>query len=167
MDYSQWFQQQLQTTLDGFIWALQQVPASNRYRHPPQGLGDWCAARQLFHITIYERDIALPSMEQWLDKPIPPAFADDEWDEDAEWLKVENTPLDQMIEDFRAVRAGQLALIPQISDSAWLKTLETGWGNVNLLWVVSKTWQHTAEHTSTLMRIALFWDMFADDSASA
>ena len=38
---------------------------------------------------------------------------------------------------------------------------ETNWGPVPLFWVVSKTYQHTAEHISDLLRIALFWDDFA------
>ena len=32
------------------------------------------------------------------------------------------------------------------------------WGPVTLSWVVSKTYQHTAEHTGDILRIALFWD---------
>lgn len=35
------------------------------------------------------------------------------------------------------------------------------WGPVTLRWVVSKTYQHTFEHGSTIMRIALFWEGFA------
>jgi hypothetical protein len=33
------------------------------------------------------------------------------------------------------------------------------WGNVTLLWLVSKTFQHTAEHIHDVMSMALFWDM--------
>ena len=37
----------------------------------------------------------------------------------------------------------------------------TGWQDVALYWVVSKTFQHTAEHTHDLMRLVLFWDVAA------
>ena len=37
----------------------------------------------------------------------------------------------------------------------------TGWGPIPLLWLVSKTYQHTNEHTSDVLRMALFWDYYA------
>jgi hypothetical protein len=63
--------------------------------------------------------------------------------------------------EFRKVRAEQIALLEKFDEAIWDTTCEAIWGPVTLLWVVSKTYQHTAEHTSDVMRIGLFWDMFA------
>jgi hypothetical protein len=51
--------------------------------------------------------------------------------------------------------------LPQVPDGMWEETRDSVWGAVTLRWVVSKTYQHTFEHGSTIMRIALFWDGFA------
>jgi hypothetical protein len=61
---------------------------------------------------------------------------------------------------FRKVRSEQLALLPQFKDSRWKETREAVWGPMALRWVVSKTYQHTAEHTNDVMQMALFWDRF-------
>ena len=36
-----------------------------------------------------------------------------------------------------------------------------------LRWVVAKTYQHTAEHTSDILRIVLYWDFLAKEPAEA
>jgi hypothetical protein len=63
---------------------------------------------------------------------------------------------------FQKVRAEQIALLPQFSEAAWNERRDTPgvWGPVTLRWVVTKTYQHTAEHTHDVLRMALFWDMF-------
>jgi hypothetical protein len=45
MDLSQWFQEQLQASAEGFIWSVLQVPEARRNLQPPIGLGEWSAAR--------------------------------------------------------------------------------------------------------------------------
>jgi hypothetical protein len=62
------------------------------------------------------------------------------------------------------VRAQQIALLPDFSPSAWDETREMGWGPVTLLWVVTKTYQHTCEHTHDVLRLRLFWDFPQRDS---
>jgi len=69
-----------------------------------------------------------------------------------------------MLIDFRSVRADQISLLPNFSDDIWNTTREAVWGPVTLLWAVSKTYQHTAEHTNDVMRIGLFWDFFQQQS---
>ena len=56
------------------------------------------------------------------------------------------------------MREEQLALLGQLSTSAWEEPRECMWGLVTLKWVVSKTFQHTAEHTHDVMMLVLFWD---------
>ena len=154
--YSGWFHDQLQNSATGFVWGTEQVLESRRYTRPPKGLGEWTVARHVFHLWYYERTIALPSMQQWLGASIP--FLDDQ-DEDRDWSKTQETVGD-LLERFRVVRTEQIALLPEFDDAAWNTTRESVWGPVALLWVVSKTYQHTAEHINDVMRIGLFWDMY-------
>jgi hypothetical protein len=157
MDYSAWFQQHLQTSADGFVWAVEQVSEVRRYAAPPRALGEWHVARHLFHMLDYERQIAVPVMRQWLGAP--PAVVN--WDEEANWEANCAIPMAGLLEEFRAVRREQLAMLPQIGAQTWHEPQMTGWGPVPLLWVVTKTFQHTNEHTHDVLRLALFWDYFA------
>ena len=79
MNLTQWFDNQLQASADGFAWGTEQVPNSQRYIQPPAGLGEWTVARHVFHLLYYEQTIALPSMRQWLGEACP---STDELDED-------------------------------------------------------------------------------------
>ncbi len=95
-------------------------------------------------------------MQQWLGADCPVA---DAFDEEGAWAKGQ-ADFDSLLGQFREVRAEQIALFPKFNDTDWRTTREAVWGPVTLLWVVNKTYQHTAEHTSDIMRIALFWDDF-------
>ena len=70
-NFSQWFNEQLQSSANGFVWGTEQVPEARRYAQPPTGLGEWTVARHVFHLYFYEKTIALPSMQQWLGESMP------------------------------------------------------------------------------------------------
>ncbi len=158
MNLTQWFSDQLQASADGFVWGTEQVPNSHQYIQPPERLGEWTVARHVFHMLYYEKTIALPSMWQWLGEPCP---ATDDLDEDAAWRNKQTESIQNLLAEFRKVRTEQVALLQKFDEAIWNTTREAVWGSVTLLWVVSKTYQHTAEHTSDVMRIGLFWDRFA------
>jgi hypothetical protein len=63
MELSQWFDYQLRSTLDGFIWAVHQLPEERWYKLPPASLGEWSAAEHVHHLLNYEKRLALP---KWL-----------------------------------------------------------------------------------------------------
>lgn len=158
MDLSAWFTTQLNTGAEGFIWAVEQVPADRRWLVPPKGLGEWNAARHVFHMLSYEQIAVVPCMNIWLGQPSPINAAD--YDEDSAWD--EGHDLQTLLTDFRRVRAAQLELLPNFNEQLWHEARQTPfWGDVTLLWLVSKTFQHTAEHTHDVMRMALFWDAYA------
>ena len=152
MDLSQWFSHQLQSSAEGFAWAVEQVPVERRLLAPPRQLGDWSAVRHVFHMLFYEQTIALPSMRQWLGGP---RLLVDDLDEEAEWEK--GHLLEKLVADFRQVRTEQIAWLPQFDAALWHAARRTVWGAVTLRWVVTKTYQHTAEHTHDVLRLALFW----------
>ena len=154
MNLSQWFHTQLQASADGLVWAVEQVPVERQHARPPAPLGEWSAARHAFHMLYYEQTIALPSMGQWLGEPRPPVAGrkeDTAWDGGRD--------LGGLLAEFREVRASQIALLSKFDASLWDEPREAIWGSVPLRWVVTKTYQHTAEHTHDVLRLALFWDM--------
>lgn len=157
MDYSAWFREQLSSSAQGFVWAALEVPAQRRDSSPPLGLGEWSAARHVFHLLHYEREIALPSLRQWLGGPPVDVTGPGE---DAIWLRSSHE-VEELVRGFSEVRSQQLALLPQLGEDAWQEVRPCLWGRAPLLWVMSKTLQHTFEHASEVMRITLFWDAFA------
>ena len=155
MDLSSWFTNQLNSTAEGFIWSVEQVPSERREQAPPQRLGEWSAARHVFHMLYYEQNAVVPTMQMWLGQSITIDEAD--FNEDAAWD--DSKDVATMLADFRRVRAAQLEMLPDFTDQLWHEKRATSfWGDVTLLWLVSKTFQHTAEHTHDVMRMALFWD---------
>jgi hypothetical protein len=152
---SVWFSEHLKSSAEEFIWAVEQVPAERRTMAPPSTrLGERSVARHVFHLLAYEEHIALPAMRVWLGDPFPSI---DHLDEDALWQE-HTMDLQQMLEKFREVRAAQIELLIDLPDSAWQETREALWGPVTLRWVLTKTFQHTAEHIHNVLTLALFWD---------
>ncbi len=153
MDLWKWFDTQLQTTLDGFVWAVHQVPEERWYAAPPAPLGDWCAAQHISHMVDYENKLALPSMHQWLGAPPPVREAVEQEERDSP------APVETMLAQFSEVRLAEIDLLARFAETAWKSTQKTTfWGEVSLYWLVCKTYQHTLDHTKELLALALFWD---------
>jgi hypothetical protein len=92
-------------------------------------------------------------MRQWLGSPLPNMAGVNEV---AAWQAGHD--LTKVLEDFSAVRAEQIALLAEYGEQAWQELRQTIWDQQTLRWVLSKTFQHTAEHTHDVLSIALFWD---------
>jgi hypothetical protein len=157
MSDSSWFSRQLQSTADGLVWSARQVPEARQYLAPPAFLGEWSAARHLFHMLYYEQNYALPSMRQWLGEPGLSRQALEKLNENTAWS--DTLEYNILLGRFQDIRQAQIALLPRFEPAAWQESRACVWGAVTLHWLVSKTYQHTVEHTSELLRIALFWDM--------
>ena len=150
-----WFHDQLDKTADFFIWGIEQVPLDRLYLQPePPMLGEWPAVRHAFHLVHYEKVFALPSMRLWLGDPPPDSAG--AHNEERVWGQ--GHELAGVIQEFRKVRAEQIALLNQFRDEDWDHPLDTYWGRQTLHWILSKTLQHTAEHVHDVLSIALFWD---------
>jgi len=153
MELSQWFDYQLRSTLDGFIWAVHQLPEERWYKLPPTSLGEWSAAEHVHHLLNYEKRLALPTMYQWLgETPIIKR-------EIEENHKRELPAIMEMLGEFEQVRRTEISLLPQFDQTTWSSVQKTAvWGEVSLYWLVCKTYQHTSDHTHTILRLTLFWD---------
>lgn len=164
MDESDFFAEQLRALTRHLLWAADQVPEERRFLRPPFQNAEWCAAREVFHLMNYEREVALPSMRLWLGGP---ALDDLKFlDEDALWeTEGQHLAYSMHLQLLSDVRDAQIALLPALAGH-WSEARETVWSNpalppVTLHWVVAKTLQHSAEHISAISRLALFWDVAA------
>jgi hypothetical protein len=160
-----WFHYQLKASADGFEWAFSQIPGSFRESLPPdpEYLGTWPPARHVWHVTEYERCLAIPQMYQWLNGSIPP---EGDWhDDDNTWAKVQERGFEELISRFRLVRQQQIKLLDQLKTIDWSTPRETLWGLKPLSMVVTKTFQHTYEHGDTLLRMGLWWEHILEEEA--
>jgi hypothetical protein len=158
-DWIPWLRNQLKASAEGFEWAFTQISPALRDQLPPEPtyLGSWPPARYVWHVTEYERCLALPSMQQWLGGALPP---EDAWqDDDEAWLKVKDRRLETLIAEFRSIRQQQIELLDQLGDVNWESPRQTLWGSKPLSWIVTKTFQHTYEHGDTLLRMVLWWEV--------
>ncbi len=159
METAQWFCDQLAQGLADFEHALEQVPADRLYVEPPpaageDSLGEWPAARHLFHLAYYEQHTAIPALHYWIGEPYPHYEGPDE---DAAWESARE--IERGIAMLRETREWQMELIPRVLAETWRHVRHTGWGDVSLRWAMTKTIQHTHEHINGVLRLALFWEM--------
>jgi len=164
-EFVPWFRYQLKASADGFEWAFLQIPPALFEQIPPDPgfLGSWPPARHVWHVTEYERCLAIPSMYKWLDGPTPP---EDDWpDDDDTWAKVQERGFDELVANFRRVRGQQIDLLDRLAAVDWSEPRETLWGPKPLSMVVTKTFQHTYEHGDTLLRMGLWWEVILEEEA--
>lgn len=160
MQLSQWFDQQLGTSTEGFLWSIEQIPHERYYLSPRPNR--WSVARIIYHMVYYDQFIGLPALRQWIGEPFSLAGLTGDMEKDAAseetgWQDGEGHEVQAMIADFRKLRAEQFALLRQFQDAAWSETRDALWGTVTLQWVVTKTYQHTLEHTDEILRSYLWW----------
>ena len=148
------FCEQLSRGLEDVEQALAQVPGDRLYLTPPASLGDWPAARHVFHLEYYEHNSPIPVLHTWLDEPYPHYEGPDE---DAAWANARD--IRHTFDKLRQAREWQIELIERVQPAMWDEVHEIGnWGAINLRWVATKTIQHTHEHINEILKLALFWD---------
>lgn len=163
-DWVTWFRYQLKASADGFAWAFSQIPPSFLEQLPPdpEYLGTWSPARHVWHVTEYERCLAIPSMHEWIKGSIS---TESDWpDDDDTWAKVQERGAEELLSNFLSVRQQQIDLLDQFATVAWSEPRETLWGRKPLSMVVTKTFQHTYEHGDTLLRMGLWWEEMLEEN---
>ena len=154
MNLFQWFQDQLQASAEGLFGLHNKYEKhDNAFSHLKVS-ANGASRRHIFHMALYEQTYAFPSMRQWLGEA-PPSLKG--VDEDVAWGEGRDD-IEIMLSEFKQLRIEQVALFPKYDVVHVEMSNKTFWERVTLSWVVSKTFQHTAEHTSDVMQIALFWD---------
>jgi hypothetical protein len=167
MNHCEWFLSQLQTSAEGFERGFWLVSAHLRRAMPidEKYMGRWPAARHVWHVTEYERYVALSNMRIWTGEAQPDQGP---WlDDDETWAMNSNVSDQELIERFWEVRRQELEKVKQLQHVDWDACRDTGWGQKSLAWVVAKTWQHTWEHGDTLLRMGLWWEHIQEQIALA
>jgi hypothetical protein len=158
MNRFEWFLGQLQTSAEGFEQAFWSVPAHLRREMPidEKVMGHWPAARHVWHVTEYERIVAMSNLRVWTCEQ---QLDGGPWrDDDETWLNNKNTSDQALIDRFWETRLQELDRVKALRDVNWNECCDTGWGQKSLAWVLTKTIQHTWEHGDTLMRMGLWWE---------
>lgn len=161
MPLSLWFYRQLQTSTEGFLWAIEQIPGERHSLLPKPNR--WSVARIIYHMKCYDQFIGLPALRQWGGEPFSLGggftgeMKEDAAIEEAHWNNGEGHDVATMIADFKKLRAEQLTLIQQFREPTWDEERDALWGSVTLKWVMTKTYQHTLEHTDEILRLSLWW----------
>lgn len=167
MNHYEWFLSQLQSSAEGFERGFWAVPERLR-REPPIDaayMGTWPATRHVWHVTEYERYVALSNMRIWTGEE---QLDRGSWlDNDETWIVNSNVSDKVLIERFWEVRLQELERVKMLQHVDWDECRDTGWGQKSLAWVVTKTWQHTWEHGDTLLRMGLWWEHIQEQIALA
>ena len=158
-----WFANQLRTTAEGLVWGVRQMPSERLYASPPapDKLGEWSAARHLFHVCYYERGVALPYLRYWLGGPYPTAEG---YDEARDWGDGSGHDIEELLAQLQALRVEQISLLPPDDSPIWHEARDTVWGHWTLYRVISKSYQHSVQHMSDIQKIAMLWEHYAGRS---
>jgi hypothetical protein len=167
MNQHEWVLSQLQSSAEGFERAFWSVPERLRREVPiDEGvMGRWPAARHVWHVTEYERIVAMSNMRMWTRET---QIDEGPWlDDDATWLLNSNLSDQMLIDRFWEIRLQELDRVKMLRDVDLAECCDTGWGQKSLAWVLTKTVQHTWEHGDTLMRMGLWWEHILEQIALA
>ena len=158
-----WLQEQLARSLTMLEGAWAALPEERRAVLPPGGLAklsSWPAQLHLYHLYIYER-ITVDYAAYWLADGARLSEAEDAehvrlWQgQEQDWQQL---GADETMAQLSGLRQELLTGLAQAPD--WDARHDVFWGEQNLRWIAAKCFQHTLEHTTTLLQLAIFWDRF-------
>ena len=158
-----WLQEQLANSMTMLEGAWAALPEEHRAVLPPGRLAKistWPAQLHLYHLYIYER-ITVDYAAYWLEEGARLSEAEDAehvrlWQEqEQDWEQLGG---DETMAALSAQRQQLLTHLANASD--WDARYDVFWGEQNLRWIAAKCFQHTLEHTTTLLQLAIFWDRF-------
>ena len=156
-----WLQEQLAHSLAMLVGAWAALPEERWAMMPPERLtriSTWPAQLHLYHLYEYER-ITVGTAAIWRAGATPLSEAEEAElvrpyrEQEQRWQQLSGA---ETMAKMQEQRQALLALLPQIDD--WDAVHDVLFGEHNLRWVVAKCFQHTLEHTTTLLQLGLFWD---------
>lgn len=139
--------------------AWEAIPAGRRAQVPPARLArvsTWPAQRHLYHLFIYER-IVVDTAAFWLADGAPLTEAEvalhdrllsgqtEAWSQHS---------AEETFSGWRQLRQELLARLERATDG---EARHPHWDGQDLPAFAAECWQHTLEHTTTLLQLALFW----------
>ena len=161
MTHIQWFCEQLQNSMTGFVWAVECLAPEHWQSSPPRPswLGQWSLARHVFHLQYQERYVVQDSINDWLHL----SLSIEERPAEEEAWQQEQRSVQELLQQFQTFRGQTAELISNLTEDEWEKPSEKAyWGqSLTMQWFMTKAWQHTLEHTHDVLRLHLFWDAAA------
>ena len=157
---SAWIQEQVARSVPMLEVAWAAIPAERRLVVPPERLSwvsDWPAQRHLYHLYIYER-ITVDYVAFWLPDGAPLTAAQDAEHERLLKRQAEDWPQLSAAELLAGWRETRQELLTRLARAPNWEARQPYWENQDLHTIAMECWQHTLEHTSTLLQLALFWD---------
>lgn len=158
---SAWLQEQLAASMTMLAGAWAAIPEERRAVLPPERIrrmSSWPAQLHLYHLYQYER-ITVAIAAAWLDGGT--TLTDEEEAELVRPYREQEIRWQQLgaAETMAGMREQRQALLAQLAQTTdWDTVNDVLFGEHNLRWVIAKCFQHTLEHSTTLMQLALFWD---------
>lgn len=158
-----WLQEQLEHSLEMLEGAWAALPEERQKALPPGRLArisSWPAQLHLFHLYIYER-ITVDYAAYWSADGVAASEAEAAehirlWQgQEEDWTQLSAA---ETLAGMTEKRQELLSILAQASD--WDARYDVFWGEQNLRWIAAKCFQHTLEHTTTLLQLAIFWDRF-------
>lgn len=158
-----WLQEQLTHSMTMLTGAWSSLPEERLTALPPGRLAQissWPAQLHLYHLYIYER-ITVDYAAYWSPDGTPASEAEQAehirlWQgQEEDWTQLSAT---ETLAGMTEKRQELLSILAQVPD--WDARHDVFWGEQNLRWITAKCFQHTLEHTTTLLQLAIFWDRF-------
>lgn len=157
----------LRESLETIEWAVGQLPEPWHHAVPDfYAEGEWHAAMNLAHLTVYEEQLANPvlealargedgvgsvrsGMESWF-------YGDS--------VAASGEPLAALMDRFRTAREREIGIVESFAKERFNEPVCPLWGGTGRHgaalqpagWVATKTFQHSWEHGNALLRLALF-----------
>lgn len=157
---SAWLQEQVAHSVPMLAAAWAAIPSERRLVVPPERLAwvsDWPAQRHLYHLYIYER-ITVDYAAFWLPDGAPLTVAQDAEHDRLLKRQAEDWPQLSAAELLAAWRETRHELLARLARARNWEARQPYWENQDLHTIAAECWQHTLEHTTTLLQLALFWD---------
>src|SRR5262245_59494972 len=151
----------LEQSLADVLSAVAMTPPHWHYRSAwPDA---WSVAQNLAHLAVYEEQIAAPILEALAagTDASDAVMSVLESNYDYLWEQLATEPIDVITERLKAARTRQVRAITAMPADRFHEPGTTLWkeleaGGHSAAWVASKTFQHTWEHGSSIMQVALF-----------
>ncbi len=150
LDYRRQLLDRWQAVVDDIRQVLAQFP-DDRLHHPLTG-ETWTPHQIAAHLRDVEAQAMWPRLERILHQDAPTL---ENFDEQA-WMRQRyrpEEPLEDILAEYAALRARQIALLRDISLADWSRTgRHPWWGSRTLQWWVERSLAHAEEHLAQLQR---------------
>src|SRR5688572_13449316 len=161
--------ERLRSSLATVEWAVRLIPEGWSHRSPGGTLspeeGAWSAAMNLAHLAVYEETFPGPVIEDLLagGNGLGNVSSLDESTFEARAMALASEPMVTILGRLQQARGRQIELAGEFDPAEFVRPVTSAWGSSGMgprRWsaarVLAKTVQHTFEHGSSILTVAVF-----------